>query len=174
MGKRMFTESGSDLNKARKLLLTEAITAFNLTILKAYSAQVHSFIGIVQDLNWSNHRISRIIRLLAKIESLKVASAIPAVCNDARKWAASGYSALPRTVTGPYIWEVADTQLEGEIRVLGYHVVDPGTVILGLLSHYLTVNDRLIVTKVGNMERNVSKAETRISFPAIIQIEQIM
>ena len=87
-------------NAAEQKLTYEAVGALWAVGYHTEAAAVRTYVATIDRLSWSNPRITRDARRLARSLKEMVALQVPPLCADIHTWSASGYGAMPADVLG--------------------------------------------------------------------------
>lgn len=94
--------AGAPMGHRRTMFKAEISGAALATIIEPGQAEIRRYAASVSRLRWRQAAVARLVQREAKAERAAATLATPSLCSDARRWANSGFTGLPRD-TLPFV-----------------------------------------------------------------------
>jgi hypothetical protein len=145
--------AGSPQNHDSEQLDNEVVGAMTVVGYRTAAAPIATFARAVKGLHWSNHRLTRAVKVYATKLKKLVSLTVPNLCGDVQEWAASGYNTLTAsTVQFNQHYTAVDPEAE------------EGPLIMRLVEPYATPADVPLFHSIENFESQLAEAEAHAVF----------
>lgn len=159
----------------RSSLLVDITNSLEGVFIRPRSGALRQFTDTVKELEWSDHKVTEVVRAFVAAEATSIKAPVADICNDARAWVASGYSKFPTSAAQfESAWEAVSGRLSRKLTALGCSTQYPELGILQILKRYQNPREQTTDRRLMRREQTRATADRVILSRAITLIEHAL
>jgi hypothetical protein len=160
----------------RDVLVGETYRGLELTLLRSQTAPRRAFVNAVDDLTWSDRKVTRLIHSIVTNEAAWLDEPVPDACHDMIVWVSSGYSNLPATLIRslPIGERAIPEQTIHALAAMGYSARFPERDAIRLLSRYTRPGEPDISHRTEQVEIATAAHQLKLLTSAIYRAELVL